>query len=605
MNLQEWLHVATQGLKPVQKERIALEIKSHLEDAQEHLVTAGVSPEVAQQKSLDGLGDPLVASRAFLATYSRPFALQSLATLLYLFLSFPLGIVYFVILLTGFAVGIALAWTWVGIPILAATFGLVLGFAVLERSLAAGLLGVYVARRPVYNVQGKGFWARAKAHLSDKGTWQDVLYLFLKFPLGVLAFVLALVLVVVPLAFIAVPFVVAFVPDSSFGYTYFLPWVDRFAASLEATNGWLALLIGALLLPVSLYLLNLLAAWYGGITQHLLGNGARSVALQIQSPQMSRTAGVLFGVASGLVFAVSSPVSPFPVPAQIIAGEVPVLEKKTLELDDVKLLEVSTDRATVRVRGGQSRSYVQIRRWGSQSYGLQRSENRLILKENRLPNCQGCKAEIEVYLATEVPLLIRNNLGEITVEGLKAAVEIRNDEGNVTLKQLSGPVIAQTNRGDIRLNQASQTARLATDDGNIWVSNLEGDLNSRANNGNLNTQQTGGSLDLQTDHGTITVREARGQILAKNNSGDITLQTVWLEAGSSNRLQTDAGSLSVTALDAPAGLTLMGRKDSGSLQVNLEGVTTQVFETRFESKRAGENPARLELITNAGDITVQ
>ena len=43
---------------------------------------------------------------------------QSYINILYLFLSFPLGIAYFVFLVTGISLGFGLAIIWVGVPIL-------------------------------------------------------------------------------------------------------------------------------------------------------------------------------------------------------------------------------------------------------------------------------------------------------------------------------------------------------------------------------------------------------------------------------------------------------------------------------------------------------
>lgn len=310
MNLQEWLEVATRGLKPAQQERIALEIKQHLEDAEAYLTQQGVLAEEAQQRSLEGLGDPLVASRAFLAMSSRPFVWQSLATLTYLMLSFPLGIAYFVLLITGFAVGLSLVWTWIGIPILALTFGMAAVFSALERSLAASLLGVYVARRPVYTVSGKGFWARAKAHISDKGTWLDVSYMFLRLPLGVAAFSLALLLWVLPLSLIAMPFAMHFAPDVQISFPD--GWFGR--GQLNALNGWVIALFGALLLPLCLHLLNLLASQYGLLAQYLLGNGAKGVSRPLQNPNTLQVVGALLVLILGAMVYLARSQGALPIP---------------------------------------------------------------------------------------------------------------------------------------------------------------------------------------------------------------------------------------------------------------------------------------------------
>ena len=51
-----------------------------------------------------------------------------------------------------------------------------------------------------------GTWRRFKSHLSDRLTWTGILYLFLKFPLGIGSFVMVVVLVSVTGALVGAPF---------------------------------------------------------------------------------------------------------------------------------------------------------------------------------------------------------------------------------------------------------------------------------------------------------------------------------------------------------------------------------------------------------------
>ena len=60
----------------------------------------------------------------------------------YLLLSFPLGVFYFVVLITGLSVGIGTVVVWLGIPILFATIAAIWGMAAMERSLAVRLLHI-------------------------------------------------------------------------------------------------------------------------------------------------------------------------------------------------------------------------------------------------------------------------------------------------------------------------------------------------------------------------------------------------------------------------------------------------------------------------------
>jgi len=147
---------------------------------------------------------------------------HSYVNILYLLLSFPLGIAYFVFLVTGISLGFGLVIIWVGIPILALVLAGSWGLCKLERLLAIHLLNEdipTVARsdRSERLEEGRSdlgtgerlfiaAWRRLKAHLADRLTWTGIIYLFLKFPLGIASFVMVVVMVAITGALLGAPF---------------------------------------------------------------------------------------------------------------------------------------------------------------------------------------------------------------------------------------------------------------------------------------------------------------------------------------------------------------------------------------------------------------
>ena len=212
--------------------------------------------------------------RGFFGVVTDP---QSFINILYLFLSFPLGIAYFVFLVTGISLGFGLLIIWVGVPIL----GLVLAgswvLGELERRLAIGLLKEDIpptargdlARRIEADIQtlssGERFfigtWRRSKAYLSNRLTWTGMLYLFLKFPVGIASFVIAVTLVSVTVALLAAPIL------------YLVGDLDVRMGSWDVDTLWeasLLTLIGIPLVFVSLNLMNLTAFASGRLARVML-----------------------------------------------------------------------------------------------------------------------------------------------------------------------------------------------------------------------------------------------------------------------------------------------------------------------------------------------
>ncbi len=124
----------------------------------------------------------------------RPVARGLLAQLgidtAYVLIGFPLGVVAFVLMVTGLSLGGGLLITLLGIPVLVATLFAARGLAEVER-----LRILAVLRQSRLRVQyrqappGSGWWRRMFTPLGDIQAWLDVLHGFLRFPVSVATFV--------------------------------------------------------------------------------------------------------------------------------------------------------------------------------------------------------------------------------------------------------------------------------------------------------------------------------------------------------------------------------------------------------------------------------
>ena len=110
----------------------------------------------------------------------------------YLLMAFPLGLFYFIFLVTGFALGLGLIITLVGVPILVGMITAAYGLGEFERLITNEILeaGISHSRRLG---QADGFWEKLKTLVTSSETWKRLFYLFLKFPLGIFSFVLIVV----------------------------------------------------------------------------------------------------------------------------------------------------------------------------------------------------------------------------------------------------------------------------------------------------------------------------------------------------------------------------------------------------------------------------
>jgi hypothetical protein len=195
---------------------------------------------------------------------------QTYMNLLYLLLSFPLGIFYFVFLVTGISLGIALTIVWVGLLILAGVFAAWYAFIAFERGMAIGMLGEDIAPISRQDLSGMTLWKKFTTTLANPVTWKGLAYLLAKFPLGTISFVMLVTLLSVSVAFLAMPFYYLYVsPEITL-------WGDStlYPMLLVDTLGeaMLGSLIGVILTLISLHILNGLAWVSGKFAKVMLGN---------------------------------------------------------------------------------------------------------------------------------------------------------------------------------------------------------------------------------------------------------------------------------------------------------------------------------------------
>jgi hypothetical protein len=221
------------------------------------------------------------AVRRFLAAPVNP---QTYKNLLYLALAFPLGLAYFVGLVTGGALGLGLLVTVVGLPILLLTVAgatLVAGF---EASFATHLVGIQTSVpailrefgvREGFALPGDGFVDACKRLVTARSTWTSVVVVLSKFVFGLVSFVSLITSGAVGAALLAAPFVyddptatMGFAGAAPAGQYTVGPWVvDTLPEALGVAAG------GVVFLLVAVNLLNALARVQAHYTKTLLESG--------------------------------------------------------------------------------------------------------------------------------------------------------------------------------------------------------------------------------------------------------------------------------------------------------------------------------------------
>ena len=209
--------------------------------------------------------------RAVTSFFAAPFRARTYKRLAYLLIAFPLGLAYFVGLTVGGSVGLGLAVTWVGVPILLVTLLGATAIAGFEAKLANLLVdqdvSVPPALRPEFRRDDEGFVDALRRFLAEPTTWTSVGLAFARFAFGLVAFVVTVTAAAVLVGLLAAPFVYN---DPGVAVTLGEYAIDTLPQALGVAG------LGVLWLFVAANLIDLLAAAGAFLTATFLAPGDES-----------------------------------------------------------------------------------------------------------------------------------------------------------------------------------------------------------------------------------------------------------------------------------------------------------------------------------------
>ena len=194
----------------------------------------------------------------------------TISNLTYLFLSFPLGLSYFIALIIGLTLGFPLTLVFgAGIPFLIMTLWLSLQGAALERWLNDAMLGIPVPFT-IRTSSPRRLRDRMMASLRDPYAWRTLLYLLLKFPFGLIALVLMVGLLGVALFFMFTPIGYA---TGMFSEDLLVLDFNTWSYNVNSLQrAFIVAFAGLIIAAISFPILNLMAHWWGRFARLMLRN---------------------------------------------------------------------------------------------------------------------------------------------------------------------------------------------------------------------------------------------------------------------------------------------------------------------------------------------
>ena len=214
---------------------------SHQAAPHQHVPHQPVPGTPGPQKPV-AVKNPYESATATMGVWASIFSMQTYLNAGYLMISFPLGIICFVLAMVGLSAGIPLTMIWIGFFVLFGCFYALQALFAVERNLCRWMLGEEIYYRSPARDHTSHF-KKFTAILTDRSTWWGILYCFIKFPWSIICFVLTLVFFTVPLFLLAAPILIT------------QWWFDMDVAGIEINSVERA--IGAALLGLPIFYLGI------------------------------------------------------------------------------------------------------------------------------------------------------------------------------------------------------------------------------------------------------------------------------------------------------------------------------------------------------------
>jgi hypothetical protein len=583
--------------------------------------------------------------------------------IVFLLLSFPLGLISFLIAVIGLSVGLGTLVIWIGLPILFATLFIIRGMAEVERRMASSLLRKPMPYRlPAPSEAPSGFLHRFGRMLSDPYTWTSTIYMLLKLPLGILSFVLTLTLSVASAALVLFPlgYLISLLVNvillkngiSSDGTL--IPGFIEIHGSFDLVmfaRSFIGVPVGIVLWLFTRTLLNSLARVSGELANALLGPG---IAYIIAQPPASNAAP---GVKEEQRYTQNKMGNE--------KGFIPMQQDIDTPQTSTNDRAVNTDpREQARAYSGTSLSHAEL-----QPQPRKRAPWRTVLfcalALALAAGIAGLTGGIPISaLHKTLPtrafslnghgsLVVNENSGSVRIHASNTSqlivrateyayglgsdlndLQVRYVQQGKTLTIIASESwgVAFANRGidlDITVPSSIDLA-VHGNSTDVNLSGIDGQIGTTLDSGNLHLDNVNGSLDLQTSSGGITITNEHGPVRAHTDSGDIGIDhavgtmNLSTNAGSitlnetqisgRDHFQTDSGDIQFSGTLDPQGAYRM-ETSNGNITLNLPAkssfqLTTATdtggIQNDFSASAVGSAPrASIMLKTDNGDIRVQ
>lgn len=162
--------------------------------------------------------------------------------------------------------------------------------------------------------------------------------------------------------------------------------------------------------------------------------------------------------------------------------------------------------------------------------GFQRTSHDTVESADRLAVEHACptwwsNGTCRIDLAVEVPqgtdVVVRSSSGEVRAEGVDGHVDLRTEDGDVTVLRAGGAVDAESSSGHVRVEDAGGEVVARSSDGDVTVRDVAGGVSARSASGHVVVSEAEGDVSAASLDGDVEARAVEGGVVATSSAGAV------------------------------------------------------------------------------------
>jgi hypothetical protein len=213
----------------------------------------------------------------------------------------------------------------------------------------------------------------------------------------------------------------------------------------------------------------------------------------------------------------------------------------------------------------------------------------------------------EIHSPDYIRLDLEGDDGDIDIEGWKAEIECRIDDGDINLRNIDGEKITIWGEdGNVEIDNLKGELTIIVDDGDVLLNGCETvRCRLEAEDGNITLSRSKGAFNILADDGDIILQQIEADRLdIRAEDGDLDLDLLAVEMFEAD-IKTDDGDITVDLEKGFSTSFYVSADDTDYIRIELDDIEDYKEDRSTKSGSIHGGKGRMKIRTADGNITIK